>query len=148
MTIAFIWLLLQKRVPIPSSCIHTIVDFLVHDNVELRKVFIGYANNSHIPIIFVPRSPRNPLLLSVACRNHRASFWRKHSIRSFTVPSTQPSAVPAIEMTISGWPSMTTSLPHHSKNGKRPVFWTRLITGTTSGQRSFDIRWTNESDTR
>ncbi|CAF4273501.1 unnamed protein product, partial [Rotaria magnacalcarata] len=38
MTMAFIWLLLQKRVPMPSSCIRTFVDFLVHDNVELRKI--------------------------------------------------------------------------------------------------------------
>ncbi|CAF4504295.1 unnamed protein product, partial [Rotaria socialis] len=38
MAMAFIWLLLQKRVPIPSSCIRTFVDFLVHDNVELRKI--------------------------------------------------------------------------------------------------------------
>ena len=33
------WLLLQKRVPIPLSCIRTFVDFLIHDNVELRKVW-------------------------------------------------------------------------------------------------------------
>ncbi|CAF1489476.1 unnamed protein product, partial [Rotaria sordida] len=30
-------LLLQKRVPIPLSCIRTLVDFIVHDNIELRK---------------------------------------------------------------------------------------------------------------
>ncbi|CAF3366761.1 unnamed protein product [Rotaria socialis] len=36
-TMSLMWLLLQKRVPIPSSCIRTFVDFLVHDNVELRK---------------------------------------------------------------------------------------------------------------
>ncbi|CAF3512541.1 unnamed protein product, partial [Rotaria sordida] len=38
MAMAFIWLLLQKRIPVPSSCIRTFVDFLVHDNVELRKI--------------------------------------------------------------------------------------------------------------
>ncbi|CAF2247747.1 unnamed protein product, partial [Rotaria magnacalcarata] len=37
-TMSLMWLLLQKRVPIPSSCIRTFVDFLVHDNVELRKI--------------------------------------------------------------------------------------------------------------
>ncbi|CAF3944922.1 unnamed protein product, partial [Rotaria sp. Silwood1] len=38
MAMAFIWLLLQKSVSIPLSCIRTFVDFLVHDNIELRKI--------------------------------------------------------------------------------------------------------------
>ncbi|UJR35822.1 hypothetical protein I4U23_028569 [Adineta vaga] len=38
MTMAFIWLLLQRPIALPSSCIRTFVDFLVHDNVELRKI--------------------------------------------------------------------------------------------------------------
>ncbi|CAF2908164.1 unnamed protein product, partial [Rotaria sp. Silwood2] len=38
MAMAFIWLLLQNRVPIPPPCIRTFVDFLVHDNIELRKI--------------------------------------------------------------------------------------------------------------
>ncbi|CAF1622524.1 unnamed protein product, partial [Adineta ricciae] len=38
MTMAFIWLLLQRRIPIPASCIRTFVAFLIHDNVELRKI--------------------------------------------------------------------------------------------------------------
>jgi hypothetical protein len=37
-TMSFLCLLLQKYVPIPSSCIRTFVDFLIHDNIELRKV--------------------------------------------------------------------------------------------------------------
>ncbi|CAF3510050.1 unnamed protein product, partial [Rotaria sp. Silwood2] len=37
-TMSLMWLLLQKRVPIPLSCVRTFVDFLVHDNVELRKI--------------------------------------------------------------------------------------------------------------
>ena len=37
-TMSLICLLLQKHVPIPLSCIRTFVDFLVHDNIELRKV--------------------------------------------------------------------------------------------------------------
>ncbi|CAF3500880.1 unnamed protein product, partial [Rotaria sp. Silwood1] len=37
-TMSLMWLLLQKRVPIPLPCIQTFVDFLVHDNVELRKI--------------------------------------------------------------------------------------------------------------
>ncbi|CAF1049647.1 unnamed protein product [Rotaria sordida] len=35
-TVVFISLLLQKHVPIPSSCIRTFSNFLVHDNVKLR----------------------------------------------------------------------------------------------------------------
>ena len=38
MAIAFTWLLLQRRIPIPASCIRTYVDFLIHDDIELRKV--------------------------------------------------------------------------------------------------------------
>jgi hypothetical protein len=45
MAMAFIWLLLQRRVPIPSSCIRTFVDFLIHDNIELRKVRSDHLNN-------------------------------------------------------------------------------------------------------
>ncbi|CAF5111576.1 unnamed protein product, partial [Rotaria sp. Silwood1] len=37
-TMSLMWLLLQKRVPIPLPCVQTFVDFLVHDNVELRKI--------------------------------------------------------------------------------------------------------------
>ncbi|CAF1377542.1 unnamed protein product [Rotaria sp. Silwood1] len=36
-TISFLCLLLQKFVPISSSCIETFVEFLVHDNIELRR---------------------------------------------------------------------------------------------------------------
>lgn len=38
MAIAFTWLLLQRRIPIPASCIRTYADFLIHDDIELRKV--------------------------------------------------------------------------------------------------------------
>ncbi|CAF0736207.1 unnamed protein product [Didymodactylos carnosus] len=38
MTMSFMWLLLQRRVPLPLPCIKTFVDLLVHDNVELRKI--------------------------------------------------------------------------------------------------------------
>jgi len=37
-TMSLLCLLLQKDVPIPSLCIQTFVDFLIHDNIELRKV--------------------------------------------------------------------------------------------------------------
>ncbi|CAF3918247.1 unnamed protein product, partial [Rotaria sp. Silwood1] len=37
-TMSLMWLFLQKRVPIPLPCIQTFVDFLVYDNVELRKI--------------------------------------------------------------------------------------------------------------
>ncbi|CAF0768198.1 unnamed protein product [Adineta steineri] len=37
MAISLLRLLLQKHVPIPSLCIKTFVDFLVHDNIELRE---------------------------------------------------------------------------------------------------------------
>ncbi|CAF4464691.1 unnamed protein product [Rotaria sp. Silwood2] len=36
-TISLLCLLLQKFVPLSSSCIETFVDFLVHDNIELRR---------------------------------------------------------------------------------------------------------------
>ncbi|CAF3608950.1 unnamed protein product [Rotaria sp. Silwood1] len=36
-TISFLCLLLQKFVPISSSCLETFVEFLVHDNIELRR---------------------------------------------------------------------------------------------------------------
>jgi hypothetical protein len=52
MTIAFLWLLLQKRIPLPSSCVRTFVDFLIHDNTELRKVCsVNYFRNSLIILI-------------------------------------------------------------------------------------------------
>jgi len=30
--------LFQKQVPIPLSCVRMVVDFLIHDNIDIRKV--------------------------------------------------------------------------------------------------------------
>ncbi|CAF1560656.1 unnamed protein product [Rotaria magnacalcarata] len=38
MTMTFILFLLQKQLPIPLSCIRTIVDFLIHENIDIRKI--------------------------------------------------------------------------------------------------------------
>ncbi|CAF3535441.1 unnamed protein product, partial [Rotaria sp. Silwood2] len=38
MAMTFIFFLLQNRIPIPSSCIRTFVDFLIHDDIVLRKI--------------------------------------------------------------------------------------------------------------
>ncbi|CAF1537120.1 unnamed protein product [Rotaria sp. Silwood1] len=54
MAMSFLCLLLQKHVPIPSSCIHTFVDLLVHDNIELRK----YAVKSIAAICRLQKPPR------------------------------------------------------------------------------------------
>ena len=38
MIVSLLYLLLQKDAPTPLSCIRIFVDFLVHENPELRKV--------------------------------------------------------------------------------------------------------------
>ncbi|CAF5051949.1 unnamed protein product, partial [Rotaria sp. Silwood1] len=54
MTISLLYLLLQNCVPIPSSCIRTFMDFLVHDNIELRK----HAEKSIAAICRLKKPPR------------------------------------------------------------------------------------------
>ncbi|CAF1508051.1 unnamed protein product [Didymodactylos carnosus] len=38
MAMSFMEILLQRRVPLPLSCVKIMIDLLVHDNVELRKI--------------------------------------------------------------------------------------------------------------
>ncbi|CAF3301587.1 unnamed protein product, partial [Rotaria sp. Silwood2] len=52
--ISLLYLLLQNRVPIPSSCIRIFMDFLVHDNIELRK----HAEKSITAICRLQKPPR------------------------------------------------------------------------------------------
>ncbi|CAF1001262.1 unnamed protein product [Rotaria sordida] len=54
MAMSFLCLLLQRYVPVPSSCIHTCIDLLVHDHIELRK----YAIQSIAAICRLQKSPR------------------------------------------------------------------------------------------
>ncbi|CAF4800212.1 unnamed protein product [Rotaria sp. Silwood1] len=54
MTISLLYLLLQNCVPIPSSCIRTFMDFLVHENIELRK----HAEKSIAAICRLQKPPR------------------------------------------------------------------------------------------
>ncbi|CAF0841748.1 unnamed protein product [Rotaria sordida] len=51
---AFLCLLLQRQIPIPSSCIQTSVNLLVHDHSELRK----YAAKSVAAICRLQKTPR------------------------------------------------------------------------------------------
>ncbi|CAF3616295.1 unnamed protein product [Rotaria sordida] len=52
--IGLLCLLLQKFVPISSSCIETFVGFLVHDNIELRR----YATIGIVAFCRLQKSPR------------------------------------------------------------------------------------------
>ncbi|CAF3248683.1 unnamed protein product [Rotaria sp. Silwood2] len=61
MTMSFLCLLLQKYVPIPSSCIRTFVQFLVHDNSELRQGIVAFCRLQKPPRIFVEK-PLNEIL--------------------------------------------------------------------------------------
>ncbi|CAF4636892.1 unnamed protein product [Rotaria sp. Silwood1] len=60
MALSFLCLLLQKHVPIPSSCIETCLDFLIHDNIELRKDAIkaiaAFCRLQKPPQIYVEKS--------------------------------------------------------------------------------------------
>ncbi|CAF3866966.1 unnamed protein product [Rotaria sordida] len=54
MAMSFLCLLLQKQVSIPSLCIETCLNFLIHDNIELRK----YAVKAIAAFCRLQKSPR------------------------------------------------------------------------------------------
>ncbi|CAF1134879.1 unnamed protein product [Rotaria sordida] len=58
--IGLLCLLLQKFVPISSSCIETFVDFLVHDNIELRRYatigIVAFCRLQKPPRIYIEKS--------------------------------------------------------------------------------------------
>ncbi|CAF4174719.1 unnamed protein product [Rotaria sp. Silwood2] len=53
-SMSFMCLLLQKQIPIPLSCIRTFVNYLIHDNMELRK----YAIMGMIALFRLQKPPR------------------------------------------------------------------------------------------
>ncbi|CAF4399591.1 unnamed protein product, partial [Rotaria sordida] len=58
--IGLLCLLLQNFVPISSSCIETFVDFLVHDNIELRRYatigIVAFCRLQKPPRIYIEKS--------------------------------------------------------------------------------------------
>ncbi|CAF1171345.1 unnamed protein product [Rotaria sordida] len=54
MAMSFLCLLLQKQISIPSLCIETCLNFLIHDNIELRK----YAVKAIAAFCRLQKSPR------------------------------------------------------------------------------------------
>ncbi|CAF4684970.1 unnamed protein product [Rotaria sp. Silwood1] len=60
MAMSFLCLLLQKHVSIPSSCIETCLNFLIHDNIELRKhavkAIAAFCRLQKLPRIYVEKS--------------------------------------------------------------------------------------------
>ncbi|CAF2108179.1 unnamed protein product [Rotaria magnacalcarata] len=53
-------LILQKDVPIPFACINTCLDFLIHDNIELRKhavkAIAAFCRLQKLPLTYVEKS--------------------------------------------------------------------------------------------
>ncbi|CAF4100985.1 unnamed protein product [Rotaria sp. Silwood2] len=60
MAMSFLCLLLQKHVSLPSSYIDTCIDFLIHDNIELRKYAVkataAFCRLQKPPQIYVEKS--------------------------------------------------------------------------------------------
>ena len=119
-TMSLMWLLLQKRVSIPTSCVRTFVDFLVHDNVELRKVAFSYFSID-FAYLTLCRLLKKALQPFVVYKSHLEYTSKRHSTRFFNDLSISINVVQVIAMTISGSPSMTTSHLHLNNNGKKLV---------------------------
>ncbi len=129
-TMSFLCLLLQKYVPIPSSCIRTFVDFLIHDNIELRKV--GEEIGVKFFLFDWFSMPQKVLQQFVVCKNHRESSWKNLSMKFVVL------RLFLIRVIIYGSQSMVINHQKHKSNGKKLVFWINHFMDITPGQK-----WSN-----
>ena len=123
MAMAFIWLLLQKHVPMPLSCIRIFVDFLVHDNVELRKVnFLIMSIIDYKIFYYLYRYLKKVLQHFVVYKNHLEFMLKKLLMKFFNVQLMLMNVVQVIVMIICGLQSIIINHLKHNLNGNKCAF--------------------------
>lgn len=82
-TVTFILFLFQKQVQISLPCTRILVDLLIHDNIDIRRVSRRRASIRSRFLYF--RSPSDVPRLCYGSKNHRSLIYKSHCTRfSFT----------------------------------------------------------------